>query len=161
MIVVRPLVRVLALSAVVAGVACSGDPKPTGPAKPPSPTALIGQYRCLRFLGYYAGSSGTGYYQGSCNAYVNVTNPSRALEIERQDFVINDRFEISRPDFETGTFVYDSAAARAVVNYSSGRASEVFEVWIDGPNLLRQTFAPWDYTGDGLVDSLRLTFQKQ
>lgn len=160
MSVVRPALRLGFLAALAAGVGCSGDPKPTGPPKPPAPNLLIGSYKCLRFLGYYTGSSGTGYYQGSCNAYINVTNPIRRDSIEVQQFDITGRFDVNRLDFETGTFVYDSAAARAAVNYATGRGSELFDVWAEGANLLTQTLLPFDYTGDGVVDSLRLTFQK-
>jgi hypothetical protein len=158
---VRSAMRIAALAPIAAILACSGDPKAVGPAKPPSPTLLIGTYHCVHFLGYYQGSQGTGYYQGSCAAYVNVTkNPSRLDSIETKDFTINDRLEVTRPDFETGLFVYDSAASRATVNYSTGRQSQVFSVWGEGQNTLTQTFFPFDYNGDGLPDSLRLTFRK-
>ena len=162
MSVVRPATRIALLTALVLGVACEGDPKVVGPPKPPPPALLIGTYECVHFLGFYVGPQGKGYYQGSCQAYVNVTkNPSRADSIERQTFTINDRFEVSRPEFETGVFVYDSAASRAVINYTSGRSSDVFSVWGEGQNTLTQTFFPFDYNDDGLPDSLRLTFKKQ
>lgn len=160
MFVVRPALRIALLAAFAAAIGCSGDPKPTGPPAPPSPNRLVGSYQCVQFLGYYKGGSGLGYYQGTCRAYTNATNPSRLDSIEVQQFDITAFFNVNRPDFETGTFVYDSAAGRATVNYSTGRHSEVFDVWSEGPNTLTQTLAPFDYTGDGLVDSLRLTFRK-
>ena len=160
MSVVRPAFRIAVLVAFVGAVGCAGDPKPTGPPAPPAPNLLIGSYQCVQFLGYYKGGSGIGYYQGSCRAYTNVTHPSRLDSIEVQQFDITTTFNVNRPDFETGTFVYDSASARAQVNYSTGRPSEVFDVWLEGPNTLTQPLPPWDYTGDGLVDSLRLTFRK-
>jgi hypothetical protein len=158
--VVRPAFRLALLAAFVAALGCAGDPKATGPTPPPAPNRLIGSYQCVQFLGYYKGGSGLGYYQGSCRAYINVTHPTRLDSIEVQQFDITPTFYINRADIEPGTFVYDSASARAQVNYSTGRPSEVFDVWLEGPNTLTQTLAPWDYTGDGLVDSLRLTFRK-
>lgn len=159
----RALMRVAVVAAplLVAGMlACGEDPKGPSTLKPPSKAQLIGSYTCYRFIGYYKGSEGTGYYAGSCVAYARATNPSRADSIEVQDFQVMTSFGVTRPDFEQGTFVYDSANAQATINYSTDRPSEVYEVWVPGANFLTRTFVPFDYTGDGLIDSLTLTYQK-
>ena len=146
--------------ATVAIAACGGDPKSTGPSKPPPKTELIGAYECVQFLGFYKGASGTGWYRGSCLAYANVTNPTRADSLEAQDFDVTPSYNVNRPDFETGTLVYDSANAMATVNYATGRASESYEVWSDGEGFLTRRFVPFDYTGDGIPDSLIISYRR-
>ena len=140
--------------------ACGGDPKTTGPRKPPPKTELIGTYECVQFLGFYNGSSGTGWYRGSCTAYVNVTNPTRLDSIEVQQFDVTPAYNVNRPDFETGTLVYDSASAVANINYATGRTSETYDVWVEGEDFLTRRFSPFDYTGDGAPDSLTITYRK-
>ena len=151
---------VVALVAIATMAACGDGLKPTAPRKPPSPGQLVGSYRCAQFIGYYRGSKGTGYYQGTCNAYINVTNPKRTLEIEVQPFEITNLFRVTRPDFETADFVYDSAAAQGTMNYPS-LPSETYDVWVEGPGTMTRRFLPFDYTGDGVMDSLTLTYVKQ
>lgn len=159
----RPLMRVAVVAAplLVAGMlACGDGPKGPSTFRPPSKAELIGSYKCYSFVGYYKGSGGTGYYAGSCVAYARASNPNRGDSIEVQQFQVTTGFSVTRPDFEQGTFVYDSANAQATINYATDRPSEVYEVWVPGPNFLTRKFVPFDYTGDGLIDSLTLTYQK-
>ena len=150
----RPLL--FTLVALATATACTHDS--TGPAKPPSRADLNGVYGCYRVDAYYysAQSNTTRWRQGRCSDYIAVTNPSRQFERDTVLFSISSDNGVRRLDFATGELAYDSTSGTAIVAYMSGQ-QDLYEAT---PNQLVQEFQPFDFTGDGVSDSLRITFVK-
>jgi hypothetical protein len=150
------LVTAAALAGAVAAAACGSSTEAPKLAVPRAD--LNGDFVCVSSIAYYNGPSGLGYYKGSCNAYLSRTNPSRADSIDTAPFTILSTNAVRRVDFPGATMQYDSTSGVVVLHYSA-RPDEVYQVGFQsGSWYLERDFPPFDFTGDGQIDSLRLFF---
>ena len=154
------LVRLTVLVAIAIGTGC-GDEK-TGPRGSISREELNGDYECQRGLGYFAGPSGTGWYEfRSCPAYYTVTNPSRADSAETFPFTITEGDRFLRQDFPDAILRYDAATSTAFVDYADRPDEAYGAVYaVEGLVLVRRP-ETFDFSGDGEPDSLELYFLKK
>ena len=151
--------KLMLFAAIVVAVACKKD-KTTGPrTTAPRREALNGDYVCQQMFAFYAGPSGTGWYTGSCIAYLN-TFPGRRDSIESVPFTIGANDLVHRPEFEDGALQYDSTSGEAFVTYSYKVPDEFVAEFNGSAVQLRQLFTPFDLSGDGQPDSLVLVFRR-
>jgi hypothetical protein len=149
-------VRLALFVALVTAVACKDS---TEPARPPTRAELNGIWRCYRanLFSVNPQNNIARWRLGSCGEYIAVTNPSRADSIDTTTFVINEMDEVTRAiEFRPGEIAYDSAGALASVTYPD-RPAVVYDVT---PGFLTHRLDGLDLTGDGVPDSLQLTFCK-
>ena len=147
-------VRIPLFIALVTIVACND---PVDPARPPSRGDLNGVWRCYRAnLFSVSPLTGTARWRlGSCAEYILVTSPSRRDSIDTTSFAITELDRVEREvEFRPGHLVYDSAASFLTVYYPD-RDSAVYDVMA---GFLTNHIDGEDLTGDGVPDSLRLTF---
>lgn len=141
-------------------IACSKD-APTGSGTRLSRARLNGEYTCVEFQGYFAGPQGPGVYEGSCGAYVAATNPSRRDSIELAPFAINENNSVSRQEFPSAVVSYDSTSAKLTISGAEMETEEYDAIVQGGVVYLVRHFAPFDFSGDGLVDELLLVYRRR
>jgi hypothetical protein len=154
------LATLAAAVAAAALFACKGD-EPTRSPVLVSRTALNGDYTCVQFEGYFIGANGLGPYGGTCRAYTTVTNPSRRDSIELAPFTIGEDNTLSRLDFPSATIAYDSSVSKLTAIATDGRVDSFTVIIQQGVLYLVANFQPFDYTGDGVADSLRIFYQRR
>jgi len=157
---VRAVASFLWIFPVAALTAC-GEKAPTGTGALVSRVRLNGQYTCVRFEGVFAGPQGPGRYEGTCEAYANVTRPSRRDSVELAPFSIGEDNSISRQEFPGGTLTYDSTTAVLTVTDSEQRVERYRAAVQGGVVFLIQQFPPFDFSGDGVNDELTLVFRRR
>ena len=155
----KALGKLMLFAAAVAAVACKKD-NPTGPRGSvfPSRESLNGEFTCVQMFAFYPGPSGTGWYTGNCNAYRSAF-PSRRDSIETVSFTILSSNQVTRPEFAEGALQYDTTSGEALVTYSFKQPDSFVAEFNGGVVQLRQSFQPFDLSGDGTPDSLVLVFR--
>ena len=153
----HPARSMLLAAVAAAALACSGGDS-TGPGRPPSRAELNGVYGCYKVDAYYynAGTKTSRWREGRCSDYIAITNPSREYERDTVLFQVRADNEILRLDWLNGSFSYDSTTGIAEATYGDGTV----EVYKASVKQLVRLYEPFDFTGDGLSDSLRITFVK-
>lgn len=148
-----PLVAAL-FGAGLALAACSSH-RATGPVIPPR-AAVNGAYGCYRVDAYYynAGTDTARWRIGRCSDYVAVTNPSRADSIELLNFSISSDDYVRRIDYRPAYFAYDTTTGIAIESYQDRPADTMYVA----PGEIQIHFPAFDFTGDGRIDSLRITY---
>ena len=140
--------------------ACGKD-GPTATGARLSRSRLNGEYSCVQFEGYFVGPQGPGLYEGTCEAYLSSTNPSRRDSIEVAAFSINEDNSVSRQDFPAATASFDSTTARLVIS-GTEIATEHYDAFLQsGIVYLVRTFEPFDFSGDGIDDELVLIYRRR
>jgi hypothetical protein len=148
------------LAAAVVIMACGGDGPTSGGARIPR-ALLSGDYTCVQFEGVFVGPKGLGQYEGTCEAYANVSNPSRRDSSELAPFTIGEDNSISRQEFSAATLVYDSTTAVLIVTDAEQNVEHYQAVLQNGVVYLVREFEPFDFSGDGLDDELVLIYRRR
>ena len=120
---------------------------------------LNGIWACARADVFYAGTGGVDeserWRTGTCGQYIGLTSPTREFEMDTTSFTISSDDRIKRRrEFPPGDVSYDPISGTLMATYATADTA-VYDVSSDG---LRQRFRPADYTGDGRVDSVELSF---
>ena len=150
---VRPLVLV-ATALVIAACSGSGGTAP----KPPTRAALNGNYACYRVDAFYADTAGVAKWRyGPCANYgPYATNGTRTDSIETVPFGLSSDDLIRRTDFAPSYFAYDSTTGIAIESFKDRPADTLYAF----PGMFVVHHAPFDFNGDGRLDTLRVTFQR-
>ena len=142
-------------------IAACGKDGPTSTDALLSRSRLNGEYSCVAFEGFFAGPQGPGLYEGTCEAYLSSTNPSRRDSIEVAIFAINEDNSVARQDFPAATAVFDSTTAKLTIS-GAEIATERYDAFVqNGVVYLARTFQPFDFSGDGLADELMLIYRRR
>lgn len=155
-----PLV-ILAAALVVS--ACSDDS--SGPDTLPA-DRLIGEYSCTVARATFtnaltAPDDGPGTYQLSpCSVYTNFTSPNRRDSIETYEFSIDDDSLVSRLDFPFGTASYSEETGILTIT-TPGYPVETYSVGGTARDVVLSRTLTFDFDGDGIDDSVQLTFLQQ
>ena len=155
--------RLLFPIALIVAAACGDDA--SGPDGWPTRAELTGVYACAEARVFYAravpptNEIREAWRLGSCSQYIEITNPTRAYEMDTTLFFItgvgDDRIRRTI-DWPSGHIEYDERTGTLTATY--GESEPV--VYYAEPGRLIRRFPAADYTGDGLVDSVELTFAK-
>ena len=148
----------LLFPAIVALAAACGK-EASGPAAPPTRAQINGIYACARADVFYAGTGGVDeterWRSGSCAQYIGLTNPTREFEMDTTLFSITPDDRIRRAlEFPAGDVSYDARTGTLVASYTYADTA----TYTASADRLLQRFRPADYTGDGRVDSVELSF---
>ena len=153
--------RLLVPALVAVAAACGKES--SAPEGPPTRAELTGVYGCAEARVFYAravppsNEIRQAWRLGSCTQYIEITNPTRAYEMDTTLFFITSDDRIRRViEFPAGDISYDPRSGTLLAAYPSADTATYRAV----PGQLIQTFKPADYTGDGVVDSVELTFIK-
>jgi hypothetical protein len=147
-----------AVIAITFAVACKDSAAPKPRVLPRA--ALNGTFQCSAFAGYYNKGAGAHYYTGTCAQYVSDTRPQRTDSIETITFSIDSAGVVRRRDFPDGHATFDEATGELTISYVA-RPSDHYLVKVDQLGwFLEQQLAPFDFSGDGIADTLRLAFVK-
>jgi len=152
----------LLFPAVLAAAALACGEDSTAPDEWPTRAQLTGAYGCAAARVFYArpvpptNEIRAAWRLGSCAQYVELTNPSLELEMDTTLFFITSDDRIRRViDWPAGEVSYDQSTGTLVASYPGGETV----TYLAEPDLrLIQTMPPDDYTGDGMIDSVELTF---
>ena len=150
----RHLVCSLAIISVLA--ACSDD-DPSGPPPAPDRALLDGDYTCAQFTAWTNGPQGPGYYQGSCNAYLDFASPALADSGRTYPFTVATDNTVLRLDYPQGSIAYDTTARVAIVSYP-GLPQDTYSVEVDNTFTYFEQQLVFDFSGDAQMDTLYLTF---
>ena len=153
--------RLLVPALVALAAACGKES--SGPEGPPTRAELTGVYGCAEARVFYAravppsNEIRQAWRLGSCAQYIEITNPTRAYDMDTTLFFITSDDRIRRViEFPAGDINYDPRSGMLLAAYPTADTSTYQAV----PGRLIQSFKPADYTGDGVVDSVELTFIK-
>ncbi|MFN2399537.1 MAG: hypothetical protein ABR543_12995 [Gemmatimonadaceae bacterium] len=155
----RKFVVRLAVLAVVMGTIACNDKGPSAPQLLLR-AALNGSYTCAESFFHYAGPQGLGFYLGSCQNYLSATNPNRADSAETKPFTILQNNTFSRLDFPAGTVQYDSTTQVVRVTFPDRPAENYVAAVETGRLVLSQRYPAFDFSGDGIADTLIVRFTK-
>jgi hypothetical protein len=100
-------------------------------------------------------------YEGTCEAYLSATNPSRRDSIEVAAFAINEDNSVTRQEFPAATAAFDSTTAKLTISGAEIETEQYGAFVQNGVVYLIRTFDPFDFSGDGLVDDLVLIYRRR
>lgn len=155
-----PMHRIAAALLITALAAACSDDKSSGPAAKPDRALLDGDYVCSQFTAWTDGPQGPGYYQGTCNAYLNFASPTLADSGRTYPFSVETDNTVSRLDYPTGTIAYDTAAVLAVISYP-GEPQDTYNVDVDNVFTYFEQKLVFDFSGDAQMDTLYLLFSNR